>query len=282
MSVISRSSRRTSCLQQRPSAGRAGPWSLTRSQRLQRRADRGQGVLDLVRRRRRRSRSMASIRSDRVSVMVSSERARSPISSLRPSRSGREMARARCSRTSSAAADSRITGRATNRCSSSDASRFTRQRHQGEGHQGPALGVQDLVDVAGLQRQHAQHLLRHGARAWRPRPRGRRSRSDAPWPGASPSSAASTSAAELGVGALQTCALARFSPSAGSSERRAGRSGGRQGLAGDRLGHGDSCRRPDSPSRSNRRARWPAGMKLSRSQRLASIGSSAGVGLAAR
>ncbi|MNI46336.1 hypothetical protein D3C73_1007950 [compost metagenome] len=34
-----------------------------------------------------------------------------------------------------------------------------RQRHQGERRQGAALGGQGLVDVAGFQRQHAQHLL---------------------------------------------------------------------------------------------------------------------------
>ena len=58
----------------------------------------------------------------------------------------------------SAAADSRITGRATNRCSSSEASRFTARATRANGIRAAALGVQDLVDVAGLQRQHAQHL----------------------------------------------------------------------------------------------------------------------------
>ncbi len=57
-------------------------------------------------------RSMASIRSDRVTVMASSERVRSPSSSSRRARSGREMARARDRRTRSAAEARRSTGRA--------------------------------------------------------------------------------------------------------------------------------------------------------------------------
>ncbi|MNX99212.1 hypothetical protein D3C86_1316460 [compost metagenome] len=78
-------------------------------------------------------RSMASIRVDRVSVIDSRARARSPISSLRSSRSGREMARARCRRTWSAAADRRITGRATNRCSTRADSRFTARATRAKG-----------------------------------------------------------------------------------------------------------------------------------------------------
>ena len=65
-------------------------------------------------------RSMASIRSDRVSVMLSSERARSPSSSSRRATSGREMERARDRRTRSAAEASRSTGAAISRLSRSE------------------------------------------------------------------------------------------------------------------------------------------------------------------
>ena len=113
MSVINRSSLRTSFCNNVVSRSRWA-FSLTRSRVSSAERIEVRGFL-ISWETSAANRSMASIRSDRVSVMPSSERARSPISSLRSSRSGSEMARARPCLTSSAAAESRITGRATNR-----------------------------------------------------------------------------------------------------------------------------------------------------------------------
>ncbi len=131
MSVIRRSSRRTSCCSRLVRRARCSS-VLTRGRvsSAERIEVRGFLISWLTS---AAKRSMASMRVDRVSVMDSSARARSPISSRRSSRSGREMARARCRRTWSAAADSRITGRATNRCSTSDASRFTASATRAKG-----------------------------------------------------------------------------------------------------------------------------------------------------
>ena len=69
------------------------------------------------------------------------------------------MARAPDRRTRSAARASRSTGWAISRVSSSEETRVTAIGDQDEGHQRQPLGGDDLVDVAGLQGQHAQHRL---------------------------------------------------------------------------------------------------------------------------
>ena len=158
MSVISRSSRPTSCFSMAISRSRAAG-SRDQVQGLHRRADRGQRV-------RISWATSAAKRFDGVHALrqggghgLAATRARSPTSSWRSAMSGREMARARDSRTRSAARASRRIGWAISQLSSRDEHRITRHRDQDEGDQRPALGGDDLVDVAGLQRQHAEHRL---------------------------------------------------------------------------------------------------------------------------
>ncbi len=123
MSVISRSSRPTSCFSMPNSRWRALS-SVTRSrvstaERMEVRGLRISCATSAAKR------SMASIRSERVSVMACSERARSPSSSLRAATSGREIARLRDRRTLSAARARRSTGRAISQVSRKDESRLT-------------------------------------------------------------------------------------------------------------------------------------------------------------
>ena len=110
------------------------------------------------------------------------------------------------------------------------------QRHQGEGHQGPALGGQGLVDVAGLKRQHAQNLLHmthrdgdghHPVAAFR-KPQGRlrlavQRRFDL--------------GREGGAGAVQTRRVAALRVKVRRGRRRAGGQGRGQGLTRNHLGH---------------------------------------------
>ena len=101
MSVTRRSSRCTSCLRMATSRSRALA-SVTRSSVSM--AERMEVSGFLISWATSAAKvSMASIRSDRVSVISSSERERSPISSLRLDRSGSEIALARDSVTRSAA-----------------------------------------------------------------------------------------------------------------------------------------------------------------------------------
>src|SRR5579862_2044962 len=123
MSVIRRSSRPTSCFRIACSRSRPAPSptssSVSTADRIEVSGLRISCATSAAKR------SIASIRSESVWVMSSSERARSPSSSLRSAMSGRAMARARFSRTLSAAADSRRTGWAINWVRANDESRLT-------------------------------------------------------------------------------------------------------------------------------------------------------------
>ena len=168
------------------------------------------------------------------------------------------MARARASRTWSAAADSRSTGRATNRCSSSEDSRVTREGDQDEGHQRPALGGDDLVDVAGLQRQHAQHRAARAGPARRPRPPARRSRSGARWRlGLAGRSAAAISRARARRASLSRPVGLRLASR--TADRGPGRAwAGGSGVDLDRSATAVAVGDQQARRASNSRARWPA------------------------
>jgi hypothetical protein len=212
-------------------------------------------------------RSMASIRSDSEWVISSSARDRSPISSLPLGDVGQGDGAGAFQPHAVGGA-----GQAHHRLGDQAVQQHAGDQgrgdgHQDEGQQGPALGGDDLVDVAGLQGQHAQH---------RPHVLDRDRDRHHPLAALGHAGAGHGSPVQGPGRPRRTGPSGRARPwrlgswgGSGASAVLAGFAGRGQDLPLDAVGDHDSCRPAALPWASNSRARCERGMNSTCSRALA-------------